>query len=263
MQDEQSAEEDFNEELDDSSSVVDSERWETFSYRSDDALVVSTFDVSAGDIDRESLPYCARIIIPIANPRDSGGPTDEEAEVLWQLEDDLTAILDENNVACRLVARLTHSGERELVFQLADYEEFRPPVGAWMETIEDYEFSVSEHDGWEFFDEFCWPSDEDWCIILDRHVIMGLIDAGTNPDKEHTLDFSFRGAPEQLKILRENLLERGYEDSPTETSEPGTLQMVRRMPLSLELICPESIENMQLCENLEIEFEGWGAGIEE
>lgn len=246
----------------DGESVVNPDRWETFSYRSDDATVVSSFDVTAGEIDRDTLPLCARIIIPIANPRESGGPTDEEAEILWELEDDLTAILDEAGVNCRLVARLTHSGERELVFQLADYEEFRPPVGAWMETVTDYEFSVSEHDGWDFFDDFCWPSEQDWCLIFDRHVIMGLIDAGTNPEKEHTLDFLFRGAPEQLQILRENLLDRGYQDSPSGNPEPGTLEMVRRMPLSLELICPESLENLQLCEDLEIEFDGWGAAIE-
>lgn len=262
MNNDHSADEETEDDFDDESSVND-QHWETFTYRSDDALVVSTFDVSAGEIDRDSLPYCARIVIPIANPGESGGPSDEEAEILWQLEDDLTAILDEAGVNCRLVARLTHSGERELVFQLADYEEFRPPVGAWMETIDEYEFSVSEHEGWEFFDEFCWPSDEDWCVIMDRNVVMGLLDAGTNPDKDHTLDFSFRGDPAQLQILRKNLLDRGYEDYPAESPEPGRLQMVRRMPLSLELICPESMENLQLCDDLDIEFEGWGAGIEE
>jgi hypothetical protein len=241
--------------------VVNPENWESFNYRSEDALVVASFDVTADELDRDDFPYCARIIIPIADPNEFGAPESAEAEVLWRLEDELTEALELAGVRCRLVARLTHNGEREIVFQLADWEEFRGPVGDWMDTVDDYDFEVSEHEGWEFFEDFCWPTDEDWCLIQDRNVITGLLEAGSNPDKEHTLDFSFQGDPEQLHVLREQLLERGYQLSDEETDD-DVLVMIRRLPLSMDLIGPESLENRRLCDEIGVEFTGWGAAVE-
>src|SRR5262249_49150058 len=104
--------------------------WDTYVSQSDDRPLFISFDVEAAENDlTETLTKCARIIIPIHKPNRNGGPTSPESERLYDLEDELCAKLVEHNVACRLVGRLTCGGVRELVFQVDDWDTFRPPVG--------------------------------------------------------------------------------------------------------------------------------------
>src|SRR5262249_11688704 len=145
--------------------------WDFYSYRSNGGPVVVGFHAAANKIDQASLPYCARVIIPIKAPQSNGGPTRDEANVLWALEDQLTALLSRHSVSCLMLGRLTHAGVRELVFQLRDWETFRPPVGKWMMQHKGLNIDVSEHDGWKFFFEFVWPSPESWILISDRRVV--------------------------------------------------------------------------------------------
>lgn len=124
------------------------EPWDYYPcYNDTDGQVVVGFCVGADEIDQELLPFCARIIITIKAPNVNGGPSNDEAEVLWKMEDDVVAALQKENVNCRLLGRLTFNGCRELIFQLEKYESFRPPVGKWIFQNTDYEIDVSEHEG--------------------------------------------------------------------------------------------------------------------
>lgn len=239
--------------------VLIEENWETYVYHSDESPVFVSFYAGAEELPREMYPYCARVILPIAEPNEHGGPGNEEAEILWGLEDQLIETLTQEDVKCLFVARLTHGGSRELVFQLADWETFRPPVGAWIEETSNYDIDVSEHEGWEFFDEIVWPTDDHWMLIHNRQVVDNLIEAGSNPEKEHALEFVFYGSEETLAQVKQKLAERGYRDSDESTTEQ--LVMIKMLPLDLDLIDDESIENNRLSEELDVEFDGWGAAI--
>src|SRR5262245_47305029 len=170
----------------DSDAVVIQGNWESYSYNSPDGPAFVSFYAGAGDIARDAFPFCARVIIPIQRPNANGGPTGDEAETLWRLEDDLTEGLARHRSKSLPVARLTHGGNRELVFQIAVWDTFRPPVVLCMKQKTEYDIDVSEHDGWDFFNECVWPSDDDWMLISDRRVVDGLIKAGSNPNKEHS-----------------------------------------------------------------------------
>lgn len=240
--------------------VVIRENWETYSYVSDGGPVFATFYAGAKGIAREDFPYCARVIIRIRQPNENGGPTSEEAETLWGLEDNLTDALSRSGGECILVGRLTHAGDRELVFQLADWDRFRPPVGRWIQQNPTYDIDVSEHDGWEFFDEYVWPTDEDWMFIHDSHVVNGLIESGSDPEKEHCLEYVFVGDQSNLQRLRDKLTLRGYADygSPVPADQ---LVMVKKLPLDLRQIYAESLENQRLCNEIGAAFDGWGAAV--
>src|SRR6516162_10187276 len=106
--------------------VVPEHDWESYSYQSNGEFVVVGFHAAADKIDQSALPFCARVIIPIRQPNQNGGPEKDEAEVLWSMEDRIVEVLEAGNVACGLLGRLTHGGLRELVFQLSDWETFRP-----------------------------------------------------------------------------------------------------------------------------------------
>jgi|SRR5579863_7842221 len=243
-----------------SNSVVIQDNWETYSYNSEGAPCFVSFYARANEITRDDFPLCARVIFPIKAPNVNGGPTSDEAETLWRLEDDLTDALTKHGAKCIMLARLTYAGSRELVFQVADGEEFRPPVGRWIKQTLDYDVDVSEHDGWGFFDDCVWPGEEDWMLIHDQRVVDNLIRSGSNPKREHSLDFLFLGEQARLQRLKQELDVRGYVDSGSAT-QPDQLLMVKKLPLDLDLIFSESLENQRLCAEQGVQFDGWGAAV--
>jgi hypothetical protein len=168
--------------------------WDTYVARAEEGPVFISFDVEAAQQDlTDTLVNCARVIIPIQQPNDNGGPVQPESNYLYAIEDELCKGLVQHRALCRLVGRITASGVRELVFQLDDWEAFRPPVGAWMANHEEYEIDVSEHEGWTFFDDCIRPNADIWLMLADRSVVHSLLESGSNPEKKHALEFVFNG----------------------------------------------------------------------
>lgn len=238
------------------------DHWDTYVAEAQDGPVFVSFDVEATETDlTDTLTHCARVIVTIQRPNDNGGPVSPEAERLYALEDELTAMLAGDGVDCRLVGRLTHGGVRELVFQLADWEAFRPPVGAWMVEHSEYEIDVSEHEGWDFFNDCVRPTPEVRMQMGDRRVIRGLIDAGSNPAKRHSLEFFFKGPEAGLRKLARKLEEHDYAVRPPADFASGNLCMILRMRLDEGAISDESRANHQLAGKLGVEYTGWGAAV--
>lgn len=235
------------------------DEWNAYVAERDDLLMFISFDVGATRSTRPSnLAWCARIMIPIREPGPAGGPGDEERDVLWQMEDALVAMLQKAGVRCRLVGRMTYDGLREIVFQVHDWESFRPPVGAWMGAFADYEIDVSEHEGWEFFDDHISPRLEDQLFMADRSVIDRLIESGSDPEKEHALEYAFRGPAAALERLGLALRERGYVSV---DEQDDLIVLATRLPLDLRRVVAESIGNHRLAEEYGVECDGWGALI--
>jgi hypothetical protein len=239
-------------------SVCPNQNWETYSYRSDNGPVIVGFHAGANTIDQSQYPFCARVLITIKAPNHNGGPSQEEAQALWDMEDRLVELLDAAKAPCLLLGRLTHSGTRELVFQVAEYAPFRPPVGCWMQEHDDYETEVSEHDGWSFFFDSVWPTEDSWALILDRRVVENLVKSGSDPAKPHALEFVFRGDQNGLQKMQTALTTKGYSLVEFSTAE-SRLVMARCMPLDLGEIFGESLSHREDCERLGIEYDGWGA----
>lgn len=241
-------------------SICPKHSWESYSYRTEQGLVVATFHAEATKIDQSQFPLCARVQITIKDPNANGGPSREEAEVLWDMEDRLVEALDAANAPCLLLGRLTHGGLRELVFQVADYAPFRPPVGRWLMAHGDYETEVSEHDGWEFFFASVWPSETEWLQIMDRRVVDNLANYGSDTSKPHSLEFVFRGNLPGLQQMQSALETRGYrllEFSP----EQFQLVMARLMVPDPGAIFQESLSHRELCSQLGLEYDGWSASV--
>jgi regulator of RNase E activity RraB len=245
-----------------SPSPVIRDHWQSYVSMMDKRPLFISFDYEAGrEPPIERLSNCARVLIPIHEPGDGGGPNSEEAETLWAMEDDLCNRLSVAEVDCLLVGRLTHGGVRELVFQLADWESFRPPVGLWMSEVSDYDIEISEHEGWDFFDQVVRPNDEDWLFIADVSVIENLKKAGSDLSREHALEFCFRGEAEGLQELAIALTARGYEPYDELNYESGQIVFVRRMVPDIHAVTTESRELHQLCQEIGVEYDGWGTAV--
>jgi regulator of RNase E activity RraB len=236
--------------------------WDTYFSHSEGKPLFISFDVEAAEQDLTgTLTQCARVLVPIHRPNKNGGPVSPESERLYELEDELIAKLVEHRVSCRLVARLTFDGIRQLVFQLDDWESFRPPVGLWIMDHEEYEIDVSEHEGWDFFDECVRPTPDVWLMLADRHVVKGLIDAGSDPEKEHALEFVFNGEAVGLRHMASVLQRRGYVPLSPPDYTSGQIVMVKKMLLDEDAIFAESKVLRTLAEEHGIEYDGWGAAV--
>jgi regulator of RNase E activity RraB len=238
------------------------DEWESYVSESDGKLLFISFDVQAAREDlTATLTKCARVIIPVARPNANGGPVPPESERLYAMEDDLCAALSQNGVKCRLVGRLTCDGIRELVFQLDDWDPFRPIVGLWMQDNEDYEIDVSEHDGWTFFDDCLRPTAEVWLYLADQSVVRNLIEAGSDPEKPHALEFVFHGEAEELRQAARALSGRGYAPLGKPNFAGGEIVMVKSMPLDVDAIAAESVAHQKLEQEYGVRYDGWGAAV--
>jgi regulator of RNase E activity RraB len=238
------------------------DEWNTYVAERDGVTMFISFDEAVTrDEPPADLQLCARVILSVKSPNDAGGPVSPEAELLWQMEDDLTAMLEKHRVPCRLVGRLTYQGLREIVFQLQDWDSFRPPVGLWMMQHEDYEIDVSEHEGWDFFDDVIRPRIEDRLFMADRDVVQALIESGSDPEKEHSLEYFFVGEAEGLRRVAQALRDRGYTPLGELDYASGQIALAKRLALDLMPVVAESLANHELAEEAGVEFTGWGAAI--
>lgn len=243
-------------------SKVVGDHWNAFSAQRGDTFMFVSFDEDVASVEMiEELSLCARVWWRIQEPNPAGGPESPETEKLWEMEDELLEMLDEHKVACRFVARLTYGGIRELVFQLADWDSFRPPVGRWLINQADYEIDVSEHEGWGFYDDVVRPSREDRFFMLDNSVIMNLIESGSDPEKEHSLEYAFTGNEQGLRRVAISLQKRGYSNIGELDFTSGQIVMAKLLKLDVTLIVNESLTNADLAEDAGVEFDGWGAAV--
>lgn len=243
------------------SSVV-SNHWNVYQRLHKDMRMMVSFDedVARGEQSAE-LSLCARIMIPTAVKNAAGEFDRLSFDVLNGLEDHLVESLQQDNIHCRLVGRLTYGGLRELVFQLQDWESFRPTVGMWMREHAEHEIDVSEHEGWNFFHDFLMPGVEDRLQMADRSVIDNLIKHGSDPKQIHALEFAFRADVYQYQTMLPELLSRGYEASSEKSSEGQLFVLIKRMPLDYAKVTEESVANHRLAKQVGAECDGWGALI--
>jgi regulator of RNase E activity RraB len=238
------------------------DEWQTYESETDIGLFFISFDVEAAREDlTATLPHCARVIIPIHDPNEGGGPVMPEAQKLWDMEDSLCNALSERGVDCRLVGRITHRGNREIVFQLDDWNTFRPPLDEWIQDQSDYDISVAEHEGWEFFNDMLRPTPETWLYIADRNVVQTLIKSGSNPEKVHSLEFVFLGGEGGLQKVVRTLTARGYQPLEQLDFASGQVVMTKKMKLDVNDIFEESLALSQLAEELGLQYDGWGCSV--
>jgi hypothetical protein len=219
-----------------------------------------SFDLAAAQEDLSgTLKTCLRVQIPIKKPQENGAPQEKEAERLWQMEDQLNEVLAKAKVICRFVARLTHGGVRELVFQIEDLKSFGNVLSGWQDTIKDYKIEYERHDGWEFFNDVVRPGPEEWIGICDRRVVDSLLESGADPEKPHQLQYQFAGEGEALRSVADQLQSRGYSPVGEPDFGKGELAMAISLPLDLEQIIEHSIANDELALQEGARCDGWVA----
>lgn len=236
------------------------EHWETYSTEVEDRPLFVSFDVDAAQRElSEIFPRCARLMVEIKNPCPGGGPDEHENLQLKGMENRIVELLTQFSVPCRFVARLTHVGNRELVFAVSEWDRFRTPVGRWMGEY-DYQLALDEREDWDYYNDWIRPTPQIWQLIADRRVVDELVGAGSDPAEPHQLKFVFIGLGERLVAVEQALRKRGYRRVDTESGD-SHLVMTASMPLDIEAISTESLLHHQLADEHALSYDGWGATV--
>lgn len=93
----------------------------------------------------------------------------------------------------------------------------------------------------------------------DQEVINGFITHGSNPEKDHIIEFAFLGDWSNINKLKDVLLSQGYRQDASQTDE--MLIMTKPHKLHLDEIKPETQKMEGLAKQYNVEFDGWSAVI--
>ncbi|MDF1812566.1 MAG: DUF695 domain-containing protein [Verrucomicrobiales bacterium] len=240
-----------------------SEKWDSYGKMRDGVFMIISFDDEAANGDQPAdLELCARIIIPI-NEMQTGSalPVESEEEFLYLIEDEIVDLLSRENINCRLVARLTYDGLREVVFQVKEEDSFRAEVGKWIRKHVTHDIDVSEHEGWGFFNDFVSPTPEDRWMMTENRVIDNLLENGSDPNLEHDLEYCFEGNEESLRKIAEQLQKKNYSAVGESDFASGCITMSIAMKIDRHAIIEESKQNRMIAIQSGGELNGWGAAV--
>ena len=96
-------------------------------------------------------------------------------------------------------------------------------------------------------------------IDQDQDVINNLIKYGSNPEKEHSIEFAFFGDWSNMNKVKDILLTQGYTQDASQTDK--MLVITKFHKLHLDEIKAETKKMEDLAKQYNVEFDGWSAAI--
>ena len=151
-----------------------SDHWEFYPSRVDDAAASIYVNLAFRDIapikDASDLAW---LRVYFRHPRDDGLSSQEEFQPLCDIEDAVTQVLEECEVANFYVGRNTSGGCRDFYIYSGNGQTIENVLGRAMARFKDYEFETGHRSDpdWSAYLEFLCPSPRDMQLIKNQHVI--------------------------------------------------------------------------------------------
>lgn len=155
------------------------DHWEFFPCNLDDQVAVVFFDQGAADdLPFDDLPFVMRLRIEMKAPRQDGLQSAEEGEALDALENDIREHCAEVGLAW--VGRITSAGTRVYYVYVDDADARAESFDALISGRHGYDwaYAATEDDAGQVYWDELFPSELDWQVIKNRHVIDALREAG-------------------------------------------------------------------------------------
>ena len=137
----------------------------------------------------EDKPNVVWISINIENPLENGLVSNEESEILYEIEDNII-----NNITKQYNAifagRLTSDGRRQLYFYFGETSGHDKIITQSMSKYSNYEFDfgIKEDAEWDVYLNFLYPLPNQYQMIMNDRVIRQLEQEGDNLTKERMVD---------------------------------------------------------------------------
>lgn len=214
----------------------------------------------------QAKPWLLWVWIHFKSPRRDGLSSNEEAPLLYRIEDCLYAQVSS---ACDALpcGRITTDGRREFYFYGQTDKGFREAVQKALNGFADYTFDLGtkRDPTWEQYLGVLYPSPENLQTIAN----MDLLDVFAKQGDVHSVPrnvqhWHYFGSIADRSSFREAVLAAGFDLVSETTSEralPFAISVTRIQPID-----PSSIDNtvlvlLDLCQRFGGEYDGWEAPV--
>ena len=214
-------------------------------------------------------PNVAWISIKMNNPREDGLSSQEESDILYQIEVVLVEkIISKHNSV--YVGRLTSDGNRDLYFYFGDTTHSDKTISDVMIAFPEYQydFGVKEDKEWGGYFNFLYPSPKQYQSIQNRRITDQLEKNGDNLTKErevfHWIYFKTEKDLENYldKIKNDNFIvvEKGRNKSFGEYSYHLEIKRIDKVDLNS---VDEYVTYLwQLANETNGNYDGWETSVE-
>ena len=250
--------------------VEHKEEWDFYFSNVDDKLASLYVDFGIRKIAPiADKPNVAWISIRMNNPREDGLSSQEESEILFQIEDILVEkIISKHNSV--YVGRLTSNGDRDLCFYFDDTTFFEKTISDVMVAFPKYRYDlgIKEDKEWCDYFNFLYPSPQQFQSIQNRRVVELLEKEGDNLTKErevfHWIYFKTEEDREKYldKIKNDNFIvvDKGSDKSCSEYCYRLDIKRVDKVDLNS--VNEYVIYLWRLANETNGDYDGWETSIE-
>lgn len=216
---------------------------------------------------QENVVY---VSIEMPNPREDGLSSNEDANELWKIEDEIINALDKNNLEYTFAGRLTSDGYRDLYFFGENTILMEKQVSSAMTAYPDFEFDFGHQPDkeWNQYFNFLYPLPKQMQIIQNRRVLEQLEKEGDPLTKErevfHWIYFKTQSDLDQFENFTKS---QGYKtlrkDKSLDTADyEFVIQVSRVDKVGYNEIDDYTLQLWEKAKELNGDYDGWETSVE-
>ncbi len=210
------------------------------------------------------------VSIKMPNPREDGLSSNEDADDLWQIEDEIIKAFDNKKLNYTLAGRLTSNGFRDLYFFGENTILMEKEVSSTMTAFPKYEFDFGHKpdNEWSGYFDFLYPLPRQMQVIQNRRVLEQLEKGGDDLTKArevfHWIYFKTQNELDQFESFTSSL---GFETkNKGKTEKPNEYKFVisisRVDKVGYDEIDEYILELWEKVQELNGDYDGWETSIE-
>ena len=246
------------------------EEWEFYFSNVNDKLGSVLVDLGLHEVaPMTDKPNIVWVSIKMNNPREDGLSSEEESDLLGDIEDALVdKIISKHNSI--YAGRLTSAGYRDLYFYFGDTTLYDKTISEVMVAYPKYQFDTGskEDKEWSSYFEFLYPLPQQYQSIQNRHVVEQLEKGGDNLTKAREVDhwIFFKSDNDRTLFLTKieadgfTVVDKDYDKKISES--PYRLHIKRVDKVDWDSVDEYVIHLWNLAAECNGEYDGWETFIE-
>ncbi len=243
------------------------QNWEFYFTNIDDKPASIALNLALKDIlPIKKLPILSWISVKLNNPTENGLTTDEEAEILGNLEDEMLKLISgESNI---FMGRITNNGSRDFFFYCTNNESFKNSAQKIQNNFKNYHIEIGskEDKNWQGYLDI-YPNEMDMQSISNRDVLAQLEKNGDNLEKPREV---FHWIYFKSEKERENFLNIVSKENFSVVSKnlnkkdefKYSLQIKRVDKVGYEFIDEYTLYLWKVAKENNGEYDGWETSVE-
>lgn len=214
-------------------------------------------------------PNLVWISVNMNNPREDGLSSNEEFDILSDIEDRLQEFISSKHNSI-YAGRLTTDGRRDFYFYMGDTTLYDKSISESMVAFPNYtfDFGIKEDNQWEQYLNFMYPNPRQFQSIQNRRVVDNLEENGDPLTKERQVDhwiyFNTKADRESfLSKIKSEGFEIINQDFDRESSDrPYSLHIARVDKVDIDSVNDYILNLWELAEECNGDYDGWETSVE-